>query len=141
MDSPGQRQWKQWPQLCTAPRQAGAAAVSLLYVACDPLAPLPPGWGGKTQVYETPRSLDSYPPATPLPSELPPAVAGLENSSPGRPRAGSPPVDDVRGQRDHWSVPRLSPFLHLSVVLTSREALARSCSVGHFYSPKAGKKR
>lgn len=44
---PGQRQWKQWLQLCTAPHQAGAAGGSLLYVACGPLAPLPPDWGGK----------------------------------------------------------------------------------------------
>lgn len=41
-DSPVQRQWRQWLQLCTAPRQAGAAAGSLLYVARGRLAPLPP---------------------------------------------------------------------------------------------------
>jgi hypothetical protein len=31
-------------------------------------------------------------------------------------------------------------FPYPGVALTSREALARSCSVGHFYSPKTDKK-
>lgn len=50
---PGQRQWKLWPQLCSAPRQAGTAAGSLLSVAHDRLAPLPPGWSRKVQFEDT----------------------------------------------------------------------------------------
>ena len=47
----------------------------------------------------------------------------------------------VRGQRGQGSVLSSPHSPYPRVVLTSREALARSCSVGHFYSPKADKKR
>lgn len=79
------------------------------------------------------------PPVTPLPSGLPPAAAGLESSSPGPPRAGSPPVGEIREISGQSSVVPISPYPWAT--LTSREALARSCSVGHFYSSKAIKKK
>lgn len=99
---------------------------------------------GKLKVRRHLRPWGSHPPSTPLPSGLPPAASGLESSTPGQPRAGSPPVGGsrVRGISGQSSfVPIPPPPPRLRVGLTSREALARSFSVGHFCGHRVGKNR
>lgn len=140
MGLPGQRQWKQWLQLCTAPRQAGAAVGCLLYVAHDLLAPLPPDWNRKAHSIKTSQAtgllLFGAPPIYLPSSLLQPTASRIVAEA--RPELVHFLKVEVRVQNQ--SSTSVVSVLPTQGWLTSREALARSWSVGHFCSSKTSKK-
>lgn len=78
---------------------------------------------GKLQVTMDARPREFHLPTIPLPSELPPVASCPENSSPGRPRAGSPPEGKANSPQGQCSVPQRFPL-----PLPSRTSHLQGCT-------------